>query len=67
MRSQGPFKIYDHANSKGKQFVANLTETNAMAHNRFQTECERIKENREYEREQFGWQKHKADLVANHN
>ena len=67
MRSQGPFKIYDHANSKGKQFVANLTETNAQAHNRFQTECERIKENREYEREQFGWQKHKADMVANHN
>lgn len=67
MRSQGPFKIYDHANSKGRQFVTNLTETNAAAHGRFQTECERIKENREYEREQFGWQKHKADMVANHN
>lgn len=55
MRSQGPFKIYDHANSKGNQFVTNQLETNQLAHNRFQTECERIKENREYEREQFGW------------
>ena len=38
-----------------------------QAHRRFQHECERIKDNREYEREQFGWQKHKADMVATHN
>ena len=67
MRSQGPFKVYDHAQQKGSSAVTNLSGTNAAAHTRFQDECERIKENREYEREQFGWQKHKADVVAAHN
>lgn len=66
MRSQGPFKIYDHATSKGQQFVQNLNETNQQAHARFQEECAKIKESREFEREQFGWQKHKEDLVAAH-
>jgi len=39
MRSQGPFKVYDHASAKGQQFVQNLQETNNQAHERFQNEC----------------------------
>ena len=47
MRSQGPFKIYDHATAKGQQFVQNLAETNQQAHARFQEECQKIKEARD--------------------
>jgi hypothetical protein len=39
MRSQGPFKIYDHAQHKGKQYVHNIQEINNLAHQRFQEEC----------------------------
>lgn len=66
MRSQGPFKVYDHAQSKGQNYVQNLTDTNAQAHERFQEQCKSLKNTREFEREQFGWVKHKEDLVAEH-
>jgi len=66
MRSNGPFKVYDHAQQKGQQYVYNLEESHADAHRRFQKECERIKEVREFEREQFGWVKHKEDVTAVH-
>ena len=66
MRSQGPFKVYDHAQAKGQNYVQNLTETNQQAHERFQEQCKKLKDVREFEREQFGWQKHKEDLVAEH-
>lgn len=66
MRSNGPYKVYDHASQKGSQFVENLEKTNELAHERFQKECQRVKESREFEREQFGWQKHKEDLIAVH-
>ena len=29
-------------------------------------ECKKIKESREFEREQFGWQKQKQDIIAIH-
>lgn len=66
MRSQGPFKIYDHAQHKGQQYVHNIQEINNMAHQRFQEECAKIKDSREFEREQFTWQKQKQDLIAVH-
>lgn len=55
MRSQGPYKIYDHAQHKGKQYVHNIQEINNQAHQRFQAECQKIKSLRESEREQFDW------------
>lgn len=67
MRSQGPFKIYDHATAKGQQFVQNLTETNKQAHLRFLKDCEQLKERREHERRQFNWTKEKQDLMAEQN
>lgn len=66
MRSQGPFKIYDHAQHKGKQYVHNIQEINNLAHQRFQEECQKIKDTREFEREQFDWQKQKQDMIAMH-
>ena len=57
LRSQGPYKVYDHATTKGQQYVANLQEINEQAHNRFIQECKKVKEVRDFEREQFGWQK----------
>ena len=67
MRSQGPFKIYDHSHVKGQQYVQNLNETNNQAHERFIKECEHIREVRKFEKKQFGWQKKKQDIVASHN
>ena len=29
MRSNGPFKVYDHAQTKGKQYVSNLQDINS--------------------------------------
>ncbi len=55
LRSQGPFEVYDHAQSKGQQFVQNLQETNNQAHERFVKECEEIKAVRHYEKDQFHW------------
>ena len=37
-----------------------------MAHLRFQQECLKIKESREFEKVQFGWKKHKEDMIAAH-
>ena len=64
LRSQGPYKVYDHATTKGQQYVANLQEINEQAHNRFIQECKKVKEVRDFEREQFGWQKQKQDIIA---
>ena len=36
-------KAYDHAKSKGQQFVSNLQEINAQTHTRFKEECEKTK------------------------
>ena len=50
LKSNGPFKIYDHAAAKGKQFVHNLQETYNQADSRFRKECDEIKQLREHQR-----------------
>jgi len=42
MRSNGPFKVYDHAQAKGKQYVSNLQEINHQALKRFENEVKGI-------------------------
>lgn len=66
MRAHGPFKVYDHAKAKGQEFVQNLTETNLQAQQRFDLECQKLKEVREFEKQQFHWQKKKQDIIAEH-
>lgn len=66
-RSQGPFKVYDHAYAKGQKYVSIIQQINDQAHQRFQEECQKLKETREFEREQFNWQKQKQDILAMHN
>jgi hypothetical protein len=44
-----------------------LQEINNQAHERFRQECEKVKDIRDFEREQFGWQKKKQDIIAGHN
>jgi hypothetical protein len=67
MRSQGPFKIYDHAQTKGEKSLYNRDQIFRQAQHRFTDECEKIKESRFYEKEEFGWQKKKQDIIALHN
>ena len=66
LRSQGPFSVYDHAKSKGQQYVQNLHDTNEQAHQRFQDECQKIKERKDQDRVNFDWQKKKLDIIAAH-
>lgn len=55
MRSQGPFKVYDHFTNKGKLFADNMSKITEQAKQRFEAECEKIKEERELEQKQFHW------------
>lgn len=55
LRSQGPFKVYDHAKAKGQNYVLNVQAINEQAHQRFEDECKKIKEIRNFEREEFNW------------
>lgn len=64
LQSQGPYKIYDHAAAKGKQYVANLQSTNNQAHLRFQHEINLIKEARETEKDNFYISKDNQDYLA---
>ena len=34
-RSQGPFKVYDHAYAKGQKYVSIIQQINDQAHQRF--------------------------------
>jgi hypothetical protein len=67
LRSQGPFKVYDHAKAKGQSFVENLQAIHDQAHLRFEQECKQIQKLRTFEREEFNWQKKKQDIIAMHN
>lgn len=65
MRSNGPFKVYDHAQAKGKQYVANLQQINDQALRRFESEVNGIKELREFQKEQFATsQAHQDAIIA---
>ena len=66
LRSNGPFKVYDHAHQKGTQYVANIQYINDQAQKRFQSELTNIKQVREFERKQFEKSKYQQDLVATH-
>lgn len=66
LRSNGPFKVYDHATKKGTQYVANIQYINDQAQKRFQSELTNIKQVREFERKQFEKTKYQQDLVATH-
>lgn len=67
LRSQGPFRVYDHAINKGQNFVQNLQAINDQAQKRFEEECKKIKQIRKFEREEFNWQKKKQDILALQN
>jgi CTP:phosphocholine cytidylyltransferase-like protein len=67
LRSQGPFRIYDHAQAKGKNYVGNIQAINEQARQRLEKEYHQIKEVRSFEREEFGWQKKKQDIIALQN
>ena len=51
MKSQGPFKIYDHAATKGD--TDKVKKINSQAQKRFQNELHQIKDLRDVERQQF--------------
>ena len=53
MKSNGPYKIYDHALTKGKMCESNLNMINDQAKQRFKAELFNIKNMREFEKEQF--------------
>ena len=38
-KSSGPFRVYDHAQAKGKNYVNNIMSINQQAAERFQNEC----------------------------
>ena len=63
----GPFRVYDHAQAKGQNYVQNIQAINEQAHKRFEDECDTIKKTRKFEREEFGWAKKKQDLIALQN
>lgn len=64
LKSHGPYKIYDHAQAKGKQYVANLQNINDQAQKRFNQEVQKLQEQREYQKEEFQHTKARADFIS---
>lgn len=65
LRSNGPFKVYNHAEHKGS--IENIHKINQQADQRFHQEMNQIKSVKEFEKNQFQMTKFKQDILANHS
>ena len=63
MQSNGPFKVYDHAEAKGPKEYYNSQNINEQALERFDKEMQELKTLKEFQKDQFHGSNHKAEML----